>query len=525
MKKNRRTASGSILVLILCVAAFIIVPLVMLLAHLGKFSIYHERAQNVIDAAALLAAKDLSRIVINDPKFGYVSLSNYPAMGKATRARDGEPLPVTGINTLVGTVRQNAIIADELQNATMNSLVDKDLFALQSTIKVLNGTMYEAISEKTNKNCFDVEGTRVDPVRDVETFLKENLPRNMQLESIKFSIGWLEGGGETTIAVPQPISKARLRISEIQDGNYEAFTAFPVGGRQFSFAGLGAQPHLVSSRTFQDYDGKHICSIVKMECTVVTNDSSKSKVHCVVCSQPCTRPDLRSPGAMTVRFSGRPVPGLLSWNDFLSSGSFQDNKTTVYDVFGGDFPLDKEAHIHKSLNQETQFSTAEQFAEHLYFWLRNGRLRPRLDSILSMMNEPFLAGVNEVYTYEIADNGNIVRKVVDAAGFTRSVVADGQFFAMSDTRVRSGAGAVVIFRDNVRSLGSVNGKHAGQPLAAYPLNHQDPWSDQSALTSDFAKRSSHPDGLALDIEIGGAGDSTAKNDVISMRERTRSRKI
>ena len=71
------------------------------LAQLALYQVDKTRTESVIDAAGLVAADDLSRLIINDPNFGYVSLSNYPPIGIATCAADGEPLPVVGINTLV----------------------------------------------------------------------------------------------------------------------------------------------------------------------------------------------------------------------------------------------------------------------------------------------------------------------------------------------------------------------------------------------------------------------------------------
>jgi len=41
---------------------------------------------------------------------------------------------------------------------------------------------------------------------------------------------------------------------------------------------------------------------------------------------------------------------------------------------------------------------------------------------------------------------------------------------MADTKVRTGQNAIIIFRDSVNRLGTSYAKHAGQPLAGYPLN-------------------------------------------------------
>lgn len=524
-QKVRRSKRGSMLVLIICITAVIVIPLFITICRIAPHMVYRGRAQNVVEAAALLAANDLSRIVINDPYFGYVSLSNYPAIGKATIARDGQALPVIGINTLIGTLRQNALIADHLHNQTMYSLVDQDMGAVQSTLKILSTKMDESLGNCSWKGrCVDLDGKPVDTLQDVQSFLEVNLPPNIKIESLTISLGWLQGGSDTTVNVPVPRQLAKVHTSDIEGGQYEAFTNYPVGNRAFAFAGLGSQSHLVSTRNFQEPDGRHFCSIIKLQCTLYSTNDTQHKIQTVVCSQPSSQPDQSKPGVMTVRFSGRPVAGLLSWNEFLSDGSFQDNKVTSYQIANGDYPYEKPSRM-QELVGGPQTCTSQQFAKHLYYWLRNCRLRPRLDSILALINEPFLGGTNEVYAYKANDSGTINRKLLDGKQFTRAVIADGQLSTMADTKVKSGNSAIIVFRDNVSRLGTGSGKHAGQPLAGYPLGSSDPWTDHNLLALNFGQRQKSSDGLALDIEIGGTGTSTAMRDVISMRQRTRSRKI
>lgn len=519
--RNRR---GNVLVMIVCALAVILIPLLVLLTW-GPQLIYGERAKNVVDAACLLAANDLSRIVIDDPTFGYVSLSNYPPIGKATRARDGEPLPVTGVNTLIGTVRTNTIIAEQLNNETMKSLATADYEALQSTLDELNAQLTEALGDRTRKGqCFDIDGKPVKPLEHVEAYLKDKLPSNVELESVRLTLGWLDGGSETTIDVPQPAHLSHVQEKDIVEGKYKSFTDYPIDEKTFSFAGLGTRSHQVAASTFQDDDGKHVSSVVRIECTIVSKDESRTATQYVACCQPFTQPDLSTRGAMTVRFSGRPVPGLLSWRDFLTTRYFQDNCITKYDIRGGDYPFERQARMREA-GHEDGCGTAQQFSEHLYNWLRNARGRPRIDAVVAMVNEPFRYVANEVYTYEFANDGTIVRNVMDGTRFPRSVIADGQYVTMADTKVHTGQSAIIFFRDNVSRLGTDDGQHAGQPLAGYPLTRLEGILDYRVLAANFSKRNELRNGLALDIEIGGTADSTAAADVTSMSRRTAGRKI
>ena len=520
MTRQHRNQRGNMLVLIICISAAIFIPSFLLITHFGFLVSASGRAQNVVEAAGLVAAKDISRIVINDPDFGYVSLSNRTQGGKATKAADGEPLPVYSINTLIGTLRQNAIVADELKNDALNSMVDQDFATLQKTANRLKNNLNDSLSEMSERQCFDSDGEPIDPVEDVKKFLAENLPENMKVESVHLSLGWLQGGSESNIEVPKPEARAQVSEEHIQSGQYEAFTPLPVGKRAFSFAGLGSQAHMVSSKKFQADDDKHVSSIIKIECVMSAKDQPDTKFNYVACCQPSSQPDNGTRGAMTVRVSGVPVPGLSSWHEFLSSGNFHDNGVTTFNVVGGDFPLDKKAQVRQEESTPNS-NTPQQFAEHLYYWLRNGRGRATTDAILTMLNEPFDSGSNLVYTYEFEHDGKISRRVSDGSQFTRSVVADGQTTDMADTHVKSGANAVILFRDNVKELSARNGKHAGQPLASYPTSNSGDGSNYEQMEENFSKRKDDQFGLAVDIEIGGTAPSTANDDVISMKNHPR----
>ena len=183
MKNRVRKKHGNITTLVVCVICFVILPAVLLVTQINLYMVDRARTQNVLEAASLLAANDLSRIVLNDPNFGFVSLSNYPPVGKATFAADGEPLPVTGINTLTGTVRQNTILAIELDNATMKCLADQDRENLGSAIKQLNACFEGTTRGDRRYLGKDIHGRRVELVEDVMSFLRQNLPSDVQLES------------------------------------------------------------------------------------------------------------------------------------------------------------------------------------------------------------------------------------------------------------------------------------------------------------------------------------------------------
>jgi hypothetical protein len=574
-KIDRET--GSMLVLCICVACFILVPLLIVFTQLGSLMLFRSRTQSTVEAACLLAARDASRIIIDDPNFGYVSLSNYPPTGKGTCAEDGEPLPVVGINTLAATIRQNTIIASELDNGTMSSLVDGDRLCLDATIDELNSTLAGSLNGRSKNKVFDIDGEKVNPIEDVTAFLRSNLPFGTKIESLKLSSGWLSTGGGTAISAPLPLNLAQVKRDQLLRNEYKPFVDIPAAGQSFTFAGLGRSPSLSNILNFRDADEGHICSIIKIECSISMSSplscllpwqhESNQALRFTACCQPYSNPDIGPLGVMALRFPQGPVPGLQSWKDLLDTSNFHDNQLSTYHVVGGDYPIDKDARM-KQLETKANTGTAQQLAEALYCWLRNGHARCRIDSVIATIEDRFPPGaVGCFYIYEFARDGTISRRTLPRDPFPIGVTSDAQCSAIADTSTQAGSPTIIIFRNNVRHLGvRAGGKHAGQPLAGYPLNWcelqsfgGDDWlaslSDKgrlgtrlmmstsselpmagSAISNLFRtfegqllcrqpRSSYYSGGLALDIEIGGTRKYNPQADVLSMRKFCRGRKI
>lgn len=560
-QSHHHNSKGGAFVIVIACVCLVIVPLIIISSQIGMFTVDRTRVQNVVEAAGLLAANDLSRIVINDPNFGYVSLSNYAPIGKATVAQDGEPLPVVGINTLTGTIRQNTILARAINNTTMERLADSDRNDLQRTIDSLNKTINQALNGTSKETIVDINGAKVDPVADVTKFLKANLPVNVELETVKITNGWLSEGARTTIPVTKPEHLAEVKIENTQQGFYKPFVKLPVAGRDFTFAGLGEASTIVGQQTFHPADSQHICSIVKIECSLKVHRPETpyagtilSKMFVSACSQPYSLPDVAPGGVMTLRFTSGPVTGLQSWSDFLNDGTFKDRQISRYDIVGGDYAADKEARK-RPLPKTLDETTAHEFSENLYYWLRSGHTRPSLDSVVSMVNEQFKSGPMDLYAYEFAKDGSISRRIIDRDPFPVGVTSDAQFSTLVDTRIQGDKTPIVIFKNNVKRLGTISGgKHGGQPLTGYPINWcelqeygggeqlaaklgrgrlgtglvmtdphyiasaqtpnpvADLFRSMTGQTTQQPRRSFYSGGLALDIEIGGTRPSTAALD-------------
>jgi len=126
MRKRSRHDAGASLVLVLAIFGFLALLIMLFCVKFtGFMGSYHEQ-RSAIEAAALAAVKDLSAIVITDPNFGLVGLFDSSPIGSNTVAGDGFDTSVTGINTLLGTIRLDLIISDYLQDPLMNQLAITD---------------------------------------------------------------------------------------------------------------------------------------------------------------------------------------------------------------------------------------------------------------------------------------------------------------------------------------------------------------------------------------------------------------
>lgn len=560
----------------------IIVPLLLVASQGGLYAIDRDRAKNAVEAAALLAANDMSRIIVEDPSFGYVSLSNFPPNGEGTLARDGEPLPVTGINTLMGTIRQLAVLGREIQNDTITGLAETDRMCLESTVDNLNMTLAAAVRHSQNGNArqqqlnirskdqviggdhefLDSHGQKIEIRKDVSNFLDQHLPPSLKLDSIEVENGWMSCPSRSAVRLPDGTQFQHIEKGQSIDGEYRAFVEIPLQNKSFTFAGLGKSSALVSPDDFRSGDDKHINSIVRVKATFVRNNNfthvmpfgleMPDKIEISAAAQPFTMEEAGPAGVMTVRFGGGVVSGMQSWSDFLQKDNFHDRQSMVYQAVRGDYPADPCATMRPSKLDAAE-GASQQFAEHLYYWLRNGHLRPKLASVLEMLSQSFNSGPNAIYAYEFNNNGNISRRVIARDPFPRGFTSEDQVSTTVDTNLSSGINPIIIFRNNVKRLGKDSGgKHAGQPVAGNPLNWcelseyggddfiagavrkgrlatgltlQDP-NDSKSMFRGFdgkmiclqPRKSYYSGGLAVDIEIGGLHNQQTEPDAVTISQ-------
>jgi hypothetical protein len=167
----------------------------------------HQQAQSAIDAAALAAGVDMGKVVIDETDgchFGVVAL-----VDDTPRQKDNRP--VLGINTLMATIRLDAIIANQLQNSTLLVLATNDLENLQADSLLLRNKIILACQ---NGTFTDKNGNVVNMLSDANASYDQNangVSSGARVGSLTLTPGqFVSAQGTTNIPVASPASLAQV---------------------------------------------------------------------------------------------------------------------------------------------------------------------------------------------------------------------------------------------------------------------------------------------------------------------------
>ena len=244
-----RSASGNVLVLTI-VAVFLLMAISFTALHFTQSMSSHKVAQSACDAAALQAAKDLQRIVI-DGKSGRVALVDDSPPDNNPNSK-----PVKGVNTLLGRLRYHALIAYNLNNGAMQSMVQKEFADVNSDISQLKETLIKASNGQSYK---DKNGNMINVRQNAQEIYDKNINRGPtgQREYINIQIGTFNINGASDVPVPTPVNMASVPSSKtlMHKGklHYKAHTpintpSLPDDAIQFALIQEG--PRLIDNKIF-----------------------------------------------------------------------------------------------------------------------------------------------------------------------------------------------------------------------------------------------------------------------------------
>ncbi|HEY9679422.1 MAG TPA: hypothetical protein V6C76_15550 [Drouetiella sp.] len=394
------------LVLILAVTLGLLLTILFFGLNYTRLLGGNAEQKKAIEAAALAAASDLGNIVIDTPEMGYVSLSDQAPIGKTTQAGDQYYLPVRGINTVIGTCRLDAIIADKLPNSgAMTQLAANDFTAAKSVLTQLNSALSNACAGG-GVQYTDRDGNKVDVAGDAIAAYQQNAYRmsgsaTYVPNSLKLTMGSLNTPSDTNVPIPQPTSVENLSASYVTNGNYKSFINVPYNGVNYVFGGVGNTIRLVDSKNFVtnlasvDYQ---VPTIVKAECDELLKteqNPSGNTIHAAACAQPSSTFDPRpAPGAVAIEFPDGQVPEFTKPGDLLTK---LNQGTTVQTATGGDYPTSPTSSLAPGDGAGGPWpsigggspTTGAGWQITLYDWIRRAGARANISSIIAMNSTSF----------------------------------------------------------------------------------------------------------------------------------------
>ncbi len=471
--------------------AFTIVVIVFFVMPLAYFSLEfcrilgaHQQERSAIEAGATAAATDLSRIVIEDPYFGFISLSDQAPVGKATTAGDNFYLPVRSINTIMATTRLDMIIANQLNSTVMRKYAEIDyqrcMTAKDNLVQALNKAVQPGGQGR------DMDGEVVSPTADALKAYNSNLIRmtggiaEVIPSSFKLTLG-CESGLSTVTQVPQPLNIASIPTNSRSEKCYKAFKNVPYMSKDFVFAATDSQVRLVDYKLFQTTMPDlpyFIPSVIKCEADqkFTTKDQYGTKhvriVHAVACAQPSSLGDHRpAPGALTVDFSTGSLTGFGRLQDIFASPQVMKSPTDLlYTPPDGDSPPSRLVEIVPPIGTDAHVSFGVVITMGLYDWIRRQGSNLDVASLSTAFTEPFLSdNVAHEEWFQANEKGIVEHKSILIPAKLIKPISHNQLYSRSGvTLIPSGSPSALVdvyMKDYVYQPGRVRGGiHAGEPV-------------------------------------------------------------
>lgn len=516
-----RSASGNTLALIAGVGFILIIILLFALGYTRLVGSSQEQ-RTAIEAASLAAAKELGRIVINDPNFGYISLSDAAPVGKATAAGDNYFMPVYGVNTLMGTIRLDLIIADALGNSAMKNLAIRDL----NNLKTANNALISELKASLNGTgtAKDLDGQPVNPYAAAENAYKQNQVRltggsSYVAGSMKLTLGCIDGTMQTNIPVPKPSSYSHVSGNQAQNNCYMSGINVPYDGQDFVFAAVSDSLKLVDPRKFRDSSSSlpyQMLSVVKAEAdqkTVEQGSKTTSVVHAVGCAAPASVYDPKpAPGTLTFSFPDGMPPEITNVNSMLILPGMNGIPVTLQKSDNGDYPEPGASLVPMTYSGGSSPTGSTIVSGSIYDWMKHVGARLDAGQAVALLTEPLNnSGVPSLHIFSIKANGSIqYDSTISLEQNPYWVASENQLYAIAQDALKSTDTYEydVHVRDYTYQPGTINGgKHGGEPLVNSAVVVPIVSKNSTQVGSNVLKiASSGKSGTFVGGDCGGYGD-------------------
>lgn len=401
-----RLQKGNMLALIAAVVAGIVIFMLLFVMAYMRIVGSSSEQKTAIEAAALAAAREVSKIVINTPEFGYVGLSDSAPNGTNTTATDTFYTPVHSINTLIGTARLDSIIADQLGVPEFQELALADLASAKTRAAELVAVIDAAILP--GGTAVDKDGNSITPYIAAETAYNQNQIRmtgssNYVAGSMILQLGAIEGGSATNIAIPKPAgTDGTLTSANTVAGYYKSYTNLPFNGQDYVFAGIGGAMKLIDPKSWRpDISTLPYChrTVIRAEAVQEMHGQNRTDtLRAVACAQPASIYDPKpAPGALTVSFPDGMPNGTnqltIPYDLYGVNFSDPNDQSDLYRADAGDYPTDAGSNISFDPAWPIASDSAQLASNSIkiavYDWLKRAGTKADVSSVLGMHNTPF----------------------------------------------------------------------------------------------------------------------------------------
>lgn len=451
---QRRSIHGNMLVFMAATLFLVLTLLIFGLQLLRITGTQHEQT-TAIEAATLAAARDLGVMVIQDPYFGFVGLSDAAPCGKRTVAGDGFDLPVQSINTLFATIRLNMIIADQLQDPILVQLAQRDYGLARTTATNLQSALDAAVLPSGVG--YDINNTPIKPYDDAVAAYQSNIIRMtgskhiLVAGSLQLTLGSLPPL-ITNTQIPQPDKFAAASAQQQQDDYYNAYIDVPYKHYDFVFTGVGDDTVLVDQRQFLSSNASLPYLVAStVQCSADEQYWDKDSygnplqriVHARACAEPGNMIDQRpSPGALTLSFPTGTPPELTKPLDLWTSTQLVQSPCDFLQTpLNGDYPPSPLSQFRLPLINDDHPSVGQAMSVAFYDWMRRQGYRLNVQAVIDMFNTPFSiisAGAGQVNVYQATPKGQITYFVYPMSPNTDIALSQNQWRATSGDAFRSG---------------------------------------------------------------------------------------
>ncbi len=474
--------------LIAALTATAVMALLFFALHFTRILGANEQQRTAIQAAALSAASDLAKIKIEDDYFGFIALSDSAPIGKDTLARDQYPLPVTGINTLLATIRLDMIIADQLDNEVMRRNARRDYGAAIRARDKLMTVLSDIVTSKSSGT--DADGNVINPWKSArEVYLANRINMaggnsNLLDPTLKLDLGYIENL-PSNIELPNPSKFSQMFPDQQKQGLYKANLDIKYGGLSFVFASLAKGTRLADHNSFvSSLPGgtQGISTIVRCQADQDFQETDnmgrriQRRVHMIAAAEPGALVDPRpAPGILSLSMPDGSVPEISKLSDCIIGGDISGSPSdrTASPTLN-DFPPDPMADTILSGFVDTHPLMSELASQSIYDWLRRMGPRVNVQSLFDALSKDLDKGGGPglMHIFEPDQNGKIQYRTTVKDPLIGMPVSQKQWRATSGLAVHQANTPNkfydVYIRDFVAQPGRIQGgMHGGEPFPIF----------------------------------------------------------